>query len=465
MPSVGRITSEKTKSCQELVRHWQYYIARTRSLQKVFVSVKGIYFQAMILGEPITWLAPHQFAQTVPRDVDMRVMATFLEFYEVFLRFTLYKLYNMQGLHYPPKTDKVLHDAGCFLLSIKAVSIDGTALINDQKEENQIERIENIIPTKKKAIDSKTEERIASLMAKMDEIVDKVEEEEEDDDDEDGPSISGPLSETLQGLFPSNDGDDNEQDEVEKKTFATSSEATDKQQKLFSKFKFFINREVPLEWMQLCIISFGGQVGWEGPASPYGIDDAGITHHIVDRPIQGQQNKTREYIQPQWVFDCINAQILLPVQKYLPGAILPPHLSPFVDDKKEGYVPQYREEIQKLKSTVEVIKSAPDSNLNEQVNMNMKEEINDDEDEVDDEKYQRNVQKKKKSKETKKVVEKEEDESSTNQADAIQNTKKGTKGVVYKPDGKNQSEVRSYLVMILLYLVYLYRSSIYNTFA
>lgn len=44
-------------------------------------------------------------------------------------------------------------------------------------------------------------------------------------------------------------------------------------------------------------------------------------------------------MQPQWVFDCVNARLLLPVADYFPGVQLPPHLSPFVSEKEGDYVP------------------------------------------------------------------------------------------------------------------------------
>lgn len=40
---------------------------------------------------------------------------------------------------------------------------------------------------------------------------------------------------------------------------------------------------------------------------------------IVDRPTQGHKFLSRHYVQPQWVFDCVNARIILPTDAYLVG--------------------------------------------------------------------------------------------------------------------------------------------------
>lgn len=50
----------------------------------------------------MTWLVPHSVAQVLPKDVDFRVMLTFLDFYHTLLQFALFKLYHGLGLTYPP---------------------------------------------------------------------------------------------------------------------------------------------------------------------------------------------------------------------------------------------------------------------------------------------------------------------------------------------------------------------------
>lgn len=70
---------------------------------------------------------------------------------------------------------------------------------------------------------------------------------------------------------------------------------------------------------------------------------------MVDRPaVVGERKEGREYVQPQWVFDSANFRVLAPCPPYAPGAKPPPHVSPFVDDVEEGYVPDYAQELRRL---------------------------------------------------------------------------------------------------------------------
>ncbi|CAB5396313.1 unnamed protein product, partial [Rhizophagus irregularis] len=78
-PATDKIKSEIVTNCQRICVEFQHYIIHTRSLRKVFLSIKGIYYQTEIKGQTITWLVPYQFSQQVPDDVDFRVMLTFLE--------------------------------------------------------------------------------------------------------------------------------------------------------------------------------------------------------------------------------------------------------------------------------------------------------------------------------------------------------------------------------------------------
>ena len=41
----------------------QAWVVRTSALRRTFVSVKGFYFQADVVGQPVTWLVPHALSQ------------------------------------------------------------------------------------------------------------------------------------------------------------------------------------------------------------------------------------------------------------------------------------------------------------------------------------------------------------------------------------------------------------------
>lgn len=116
---------------------------------------------------------------------------------------------------------------------------------------------------------------------------------------------------------------------------------------MFSSLTFYLNRETPVYSLEYLIVAFGGKIATE-ESNPK------ITHHVIDRPIL-KPIKTRDYVVPQWVYDSINNVLLLPTSQYTPGKPAPPHLSPFVDNKEEGYIPKRQEEINELKGIKEEV--------------------------------------------------------------------------------------------------------------
>ncbi len=93
-------------------------------------------------------------------------------------------------------------------------------------------------------------------------------------------------------------------------------------------------------------MSFGGDFGHDD-SDRLDLGSKKITHHILDRK-DFKKKSNREYVQPQWIVDCLNNLHLLPTQTYFPGMAPPPHLSPFVNDAKEGYIPDRAKEINAL---------------------------------------------------------------------------------------------------------------------
>lgn len=134
--SSHKIPVERIHAARRLSLEWQAYVTRTNSLRKVFVSVKGTYFQAEVYGQTITWLVPHALSQEIPNDVDFRVMLTFLEFYETLISFTNFKLYHDIGLAYPPILDPKLEETAAELYAIMK---DLSQKMRSSKKDGQIE--------------------------------------------------------------------------------------------------------------------------------------------------------------------------------------------------------------------------------------------------------------------------------------------------------------------------------------
>ena len=320
------IKAEVVEECRRLITEFQLYVICNRLLRKVFISIKGVYYQAEIQSQLITWIVPHAFSQNTPSDVDFRVMATFLELYRTLLGFVNYKLFTDLGVVYPLAIDsKIDREAGgldAFVLRSQPLlhardAESGTSMaIGDDSNDNSVGR------------NGISKPKLILPAAGYDDA------DDENTSDDEKERIDATSDDTMVPA-PILDSDELPQISTLNQKAAETRQLTE----LFATTVFYINREVPRSLMEFVIKCFGGRVGWDssaGAGSPFGVESVKITHHIVDRPVANMTlNDRRVYIQPQWVFDCVNAGKLLDSRPYAPGEVLPPHMSPFVKADEE----------------------------------------------------------------------------------------------------------------------------------
>jgi pescadillo protein len=340
LPSTSSVPPKTIAKCQRLCHEFQHYLIKTHSLRKSFLSIKGIYYQATIQGQDIMWLVPYRFVQKVNGDVDYRIMATFVDFYTTLLGFVNFRLYTSIGLVYPPKFDVASDERGAELAAFrlesrnvapvnKAIEAPGAATNGTKEVSREFqEKVDSVV--KMAGLDNEQEDKA-------------MEEQEEDVDAIDKFEPEAPEADTLP------------QPDLNEDEAAT----------LFSPFTFFISREAPKAPLEFILRAFGcKRIAWDAVsgegAFTHDESDPRITHQIVDRPplpesalpvIPDEDASTqkvrpgtripgRTYVQPQWVWDCINEGKLLRPDLYAPGATLPPHLSPWVKPSKGEYDPR-----------------------------------------------------------------------------------------------------------------------------
>ncbi|TKA70792.1 hypothetical protein B0A55_06906 [Friedmanniomyces simplex] len=355
LPSTENVPPKAVAKCQRLTLEFEHYLIRTHALRKSFLSIKGIYYQATIHGQDILWLVPYRFVQRTGADVDFRIMATFVEFYTTLLSFVNFRLYTSIGLVYPPKLDAKSEESGAELSAFQ---------LENQGDGGKAEMAE-VMDTEMHTKAQAEADRLLSL-GEAEAGTDAGEAQSGSQAGEQSESSAvDELTSTTLDQFTSLDPNAD--------TLLQPSLTADVQtaSELFEPFNVFLSRETPRHPLEFILRAFGcKRVGWDtslgDPGAYCSEDDTRVTHQIVDRPdiplpsppqTDGELDadddeeggvgarKTNErvpgriYVQPQWVWDSVNAGQLQRADLYAPGATLPPHLSPWVKPKRGGYDP------------------------------------------------------------------------------------------------------------------------------
>lgn len=349
LPATSTVPPKTIALCQRLCLEFQHYLITTNALRKSFLSIKGIYFQATVQGQDILWLVPYKFVQRVTGDVDFRIMGTFVEFYSTLLGFVNYRLYTSIGLVYPPRFDAKSDEQGG---ELSALILEGKGIEASEQIEAQTNGHVNRQAEDENGLDEPSEDIQRQIAA--------IENMSDANADSEQPQVQ-PEEEEVNDALDTFETTANDAD-VLPQPHAGSNEAAS----LFAPFTFFLSRETPRQPLEFILRAFGcKRIAWDavlgdGAFTNYEGDPT-ITHQVVDRPPlaavpdeqisnadpgapipivrPGHRFPGRTYVQPQWVWDCINEMKLLRPDIYAPGATLPPHLSPWVKPTKGAYDP------------------------------------------------------------------------------------------------------------------------------
>jgi pescadillo len=327
LPATAKVglAAARVANCRRLMNEFMNIVSRTHALRRVFVSIKGYYYQAELEGELVTWVTPHRFTQSLPSDVDYSVMLTFLELYECLLNFVNFRLYTSQNLAYPPKVDAVADAAGHELAAVR--------------DEKKTDKPDASAPIDKPGSTKLTCEAINAALAVATAGAEmEAESDDEEDEAEKGAETSASAAEG---------GGDNAADREDEMS------VDEERELLFGGKVVVLGRETPGLELEFVLKAAGAlRVIRQDDLSDSEEALNGVTHWVIDRPaVTGTRVMSVEYVQPQFVFDSINAGVLLPPALYGPGVKIPPHLSPFVGDEEDGgYRPWFKDVIERLKA-------------------------------------------------------------------------------------------------------------------
>ncbi|KMZ80536.1 pescadillo domain-containing protein [Plasmodium vivax India VII] len=310
-------------NCEKIKNHFHYYVYKTNRIKKGFISVKGYYLQAEILQKKVTWLIPHTFTPYLDKSIDFSLITTFIEYYICLLKFVLFKLYKMHNMAYPPEQGELLKSEKLSHLSY---------------DEGLIALCREKFPGETTQVDSGLSSDGHLLVQSPQEGAPPAGEPSQSEEHREEVKPSG---------LPKKESEDEE-------IKHNIDEQNDTLKDLFKNQVYYIHTDMPLDILSLIILSCGGAIGWNSPYSPYQLGDQKITHEILEpygeAPQKGNQKMENMYVQPQYIFDCLNRKKILPCSDYsVDVKNLPVHLSPFIeDDNFKNFVKREEYAINKL---------------------------------------------------------------------------------------------------------------------